>query len=103
MKIGLIGDFDSTVTAHSAIPMSFAIASERLGKPIPYEWIPTEEINGIGRLKAYDGLWCVPASPYKNTTGVLLAIQYARESNIPFLGTCGGFQHAIRKFIIQNQ
>lgn len=30
--------------------------------------------------------------------GVLSAIRYARENNIPFLGTCGGFQHAIVEY-----
>ena len=30
--------------------------------------------------------------------GALNAIQYARESKTPFLGTCGGYQHAILEF-----
>jgi CTP synthase (UTP-ammonia lyase) len=30
--------------------------------------------------------------------GALLAIQFARENGIPFLGTCGGFQHAVLEF-----
>jgi CTP synthase (UTP-ammonia lyase) len=30
--------------------------------------------------------------------GALLAIRCAREGRIPFLGTCGGFQHAIIEY-----
>ena len=30
--------------------------------------------------------------------GVLSAIKYVRESNTPFLGTCGGFQHAVIEY-----
>lgn len=30
--------------------------------------------------------------------GALIAIRYARENSIPFLGTCGGFQHAILEY-----
>lgn len=30
--------------------------------------------------------------------GALAAIRYARENNVPFLGTCGGFQHALIEF-----
>lgn len=37
----------------------------------------------------------MPASPYKNTHGVLRAIGEARSTGLPFLGTCGGFQHAL--------
>jgi CTP synthase (UTP-ammonia lyase) len=30
--------------------------------------------------------------------GALLAIRYAREQAIPFLGTCGGFQHTVIEY-----
>jgi Glutamine amidotransferase class-I len=30
--------------------------------------------------------------------GALLAIRYAREHRVPFLGTCGGFQHAVLEY-----
>jgi CTP synthase (UTP-ammonia lyase) len=30
--------------------------------------------------------------------GVLLAVRYAREHRQPFLGTCGGFQHAVIEY-----
>ena len=37
-------------------------------------------------------------SPYANTDGALDAIRVARERRIPFLGTCGGFQHALLEY-----
>jgi len=40
----------------------------------------------------------VPASPYADTAGALAAIRFARETGRPYLGTCGGFQHAIREY-----
>ena len=40
----------------------------------------------------------MPASPYRNTNGALWAIQQARIHSIPFLGTCGGYQHALLEF-----
>jgi len=39
-----------------------------------------------------------PASPYTSMEGALDAIRYARESRRPFLGTCGGFQHAVIEY-----
>lgn len=98
MKIGLIGDYDANVPAHQAIPLALDLASKEIKIEISFDWVPTDEIQDISRVKNYDGLWCVPASPYKNMEGALLAIQYARENNIPFLGTCGGFQHAIIEY-----
>ena len=40
----------------------------------------------------------MPASPYRSTGGALAAIRHAREKGVPFLGTCGGFQHAILEY-----
>src|ERR1035441_10635045 len=59
---------------------------------------PTEEIVAATRVSGFSGLWCVPASPYRSMEGALLAIRYARESGVPFLGTCGGFQHAVIEY-----
>lgn len=91
MKIGLVGDHDVAVPAHQAIPIALQLASVQLGFPVEYEWLPTEQILDAKNLEDFDGLWCVPASPYRNMDGALLAIQYAREQHIPFFGTCGGF------------
>jgi CTP synthase (UTP-ammonia lyase) len=98
IRIGLIGDRDDTVPAHVAIPRALAIASGILKCTVDFEWVPTEEIRGDERLVGYDGIWCVPASPYRNTDGALCAIKWAREQGHPFLGTCGGFQHAILEY-----
>ena len=43
-------------------------------------------------------MWCVPGSPYESEAGAIEAIRFARVSGIPFLGTCGGCQHAILEY-----
>jgi CTP synthase (UTP-ammonia lyase) len=92
-SIALIGDYQASVTAHQAIPLGLKLAGERLGIATRFEWIPTDEIDGTARLAKFDGVWCVPASPYRSTAGALTAIRFARETQLPYLGTCGGFQH----------
>lgn len=98
VTIGLIGDYNATVPAHQAIPIALQLAAEALQVEVRHEWVPTEEVTAISRVASYDGLWCVPASPYRSMEGALLAIRHARETSIPFLGTCGGFQHAIVEY-----
>ena len=63
-----------------------------------FEWLATEQIHADTRCITFDGFWCVPGSPYKSETGALRAIRFAREQQRPFLGTCGGFQHAVLEF-----
>jgi len=96
--IGLIGDHDATITAHRAIPVALQLAADSSGTQIRWEWVPTDEIRSAARVSAFDGLWCVPGSPYRSMEGALLAIRHARESGRPFLGTCGGFQHTVVEY-----
>ena len=96
--IGLVGDCSDAVPAHQAIPLALQMAEHSLGLAATCRWIPTDEIRSVSVLSGCDGLWCVPGSPYRSMDGALLAIQHAREARIPFLGTCGGFQHAVIEY-----
>jgi CTP synthase (UTP-ammonia lyase) len=98
--VALIGDYDPDVTAHRAIPLAIGLASRKMIKPVLVNWLPTESLVSApnGTLSQYAGFWCVPASPYRSMEGALRAIQFAREQGRPFLGTCGGFQHALIEY-----
>ena len=93
--IALVGDYNAAVVAHQAIEKCFTFAGE-----LEAVWVPTETISpGNERtFTSFRGIWCVPASPYRNMEGALYAIQYARTRSVPFLGTCGGFQHALIEY-----
>lgn len=96
--IGLVGDRSDTVPAHRAIPIALHMTAHALDLEVAHEWVPTEEITALSRIGHFDGLWVVPASPYRNMEGALMTIRYAREHHRPFLGTCGGFQHAVLEY-----
>jgi CTP synthase (UTP-ammonia lyase) len=98
VRVGLIGDYDPQVTAHRAIALALARAAESNKCAVYAEWINTARITYHAVVEQCDALWCVPATPYENTEGALLAIRYAREQGVPFLGTCGGFQHAMIEY-----
>ena len=98
LTIALIGDYNPTVTAHLAIPKALELSAQFLNMELEPHWIATETITNTEIRESFGAIWCVPASPYKNTNGALTAIRYARENNIPFLGTCGGYQHALLEF-----
>lgn len=98
IHIALVGDFDPGVTAHQAIPQALSLAAAALGRPVEPRWVPTDTVRTASDLTRFDGIWCVPASPYRSMEGALTAIRFAREASRPFLGTCGGFQHAILEY-----
>ncbi len=97
-QIGLIGDCSPEVRAHAAIPLALQLVSSELGRIISVRWFLTDSLRAEGGLSSMDGLWCVPGSPYASMEGALRAIRFAREEGIPFLGTCGGFQHALIEY-----
>ncbi|GLZ85600.1 hypothetical protein Pres01_16510 [Metapseudomonas resinovorans] len=94
LRIGLIGDRDDSITAHRANPHALELAARATGRAVEGIWLATERL-GEHNLDDFDGLWCVPGSPYRDTDAVLLAIAHARCNALPFLGTCGGFQYAL--------
>lgn len=100
MKLGIIGDFNSSCKSHTATNEAIEIIKPTLNFDLIYDWIPTNTINNqFERLtKECNYFWVAPGGPYKCRDGVLRIIEYARLNNIPTLGTCGGFQHMIIEF-----
>jgi len=101
IRVGLIGDYNPEVLAHSAIPRALELAAASLhSAQVETTWLPTATLarEPDEKLLDFHGLWCVPGSPYVSMDGALLAIRFARINRVPFLGTCGGFQHAIIEY-----
>jgi CTP synthase (UTP-ammonia lyase) len=99
LLIGLIGDRDDAVTAHRAIPQALALSAHEVGCAVEPIWLHTRVLAAsLETVRACDALWCVPATPYANGEAAIAAIQHAREQGTPFLGTCGGYQHALLEY-----
>ena len=91
-KLALVGDRSPTVRAHGRIPLLIDALRRRDGLVLDPYWIHSTEADD---LTGFDGIWVVPGSPYTDREKVIDAVGTARANGIPFLGTCGGFQHAI--------
>jgi CTP synthase (UTP-ammonia lyase) len=91
-KLALVGDRSPSVRAHGRIPSLIDALRRREGIVLDPYWIPSTEADD---LTGFDGIWVVPGSPYRDPEKVVAAVATARTHEIPFLGTCGGFQHAI--------
>jgi CTP synthase (UTP-ammonia lyase) len=95
IRIAIVGDHDPSVVAHRAAPRALALAAAAIGATVDPVWLPTERIADDSAMAPFDGLWCVPGTPYRSEAGALRAIRFARLGRRPFLATCGGFQHAV--------
>ena len=91
-KLALVGDRSPSVRAHGRIPLLIDALRRRDGLVLDPYWIPSTEADDLqastasGSSRAARTATRTRSSPPSRT---------AREHEIPFLGTCGGFQHAI--------
>ena len=92
-RIAILGDEHSGYPSH----IELNAARRQLAADAATTWVPTDASQAKD-LSGFDGVWLAPGSPYANDANVYAAIQWARERNIPFLGTCGGLQYAVIEF-----
>jgi CTP synthase (UTP-ammonia lyase) len=71
IRIALVGDHDESVPAHQAIPVALDRVAGEIGIVVEFQWIPTPDVGTGEGLEAFEGIWCVPASPYRDMDGAL--------------------------------
>jgi CTP synthase (UTP-ammonia lyase) len=101
LHIAVLGDFDRHKHSHWATEAALFHAASWLGFQIEPRWFPTEALDirdAHDRLAHVDGIWGAPGSPFRSATGALRAIEFARTRDVPYLGTCAGFQYALIEF-----
>ncbi|WP_017622778.1 CTP synthase C-terminal region-related (seleno)protein [Nocardiopsis chromatogenes] len=96
-RIALVADRSPHVRAHTRVPALLEGLRRHEGLLADAYWISTEEAADP-RIERFDGIWLLPGSPYRSEEGALAAVRAARTQGVPFLGTCGGFQHALLEF-----
>jgi len=96
-----VGDFDLSDSYISVIEaVKHACAFNEVKPEII--WINSKEFEKDGKnvemLREFDGIIVPGGFGSSGVEGKILAIRFARENNIPFLGLCYGFQLAVVEF-----
>jgi CTP synthase (UTP-ammonia lyase) len=96
-RVAIVGDRSANVRAHSRIPLLIDALLQRESIAVDAYWVSTSDVADTD-LSGFGGIWVAPGSPYASFDGALAAARAAREARIPYLGTCGGFQHAVLEY-----
>jgi CTP synthase (UTP-ammonia lyase) len=99
-RLAIVGDYDPAMYTHRAIDDALAHVRELREHALDWSWIGTSVLSSdaLDALATIDAILLAPGSPYESLDGALAAVRFARERSLPFLGICGGFQHAVLEF-----
>jgi CTP synthase len=101
VTIGLIGKYIELQDAYKSILESFIHAGAMNDCKVNVVNVHSEfitEENVSEKLSELDGLLVAPGFGHRGVEGKIVAVQYARENNLPFFGICLGMQMAAIEF-----
>ena len=100
--IGIPGKYTDLVDSYISVNEALKHAAWVHQYDIELKHIPTElleeSIDNLKLLEDLDGILVPGGFGDRGTEGKILAIKYARENDIPFLGICLGFQLAVVEY-----
>jgi CTP synthase len=101
VSIGLIGKYVELQDAYKSILEAFVHAGAMNECKVNVVNIHSEHItaaNAHEKMGHLDGLLVAPGFGQRGIEGKIVAIQYARETGLPFFGICLGMQMAVIEF-----
>ncbi|MFA8434765.1 MAG: CTP synthase [Marinifilaceae bacterium] len=101
IKIGLVGKYVELHDAYKSIAEAFIHAGATNECKVKLEWIHSEKLtpeNYSKQLEGLKGILVAPGFGHRGMEGKILAVKYARENNVPFLGICLGMQVSVIEY-----
>ncbi|MCP4445294.1 MAG: CTP synthase [Myxococcales bacterium] len=101
VTIAMVGKYVSLVESYKSINEALMHGGVAHHSSVTIVHVDAEEIEAKGAadaLSGVDGILVAPGFGSRGTEGKIAAVQYARESNVPFFGICLGMQMAVVEF-----
>lgn len=101
ITISLVGKYVELHDAYISVKESLKFAGYANNSKVNINWVDAAELNekNIAKaLKSSDGILVPGGFGERGTEGKKLAIKYARENGVPFLGICLGLQLTIIEY-----
>jgi CTP synthase len=101
VRIALVGKYVQLQDAYLSVVEALRHAGIHHGRDVEIVWVDAETLKPEeirSQLAAADGILVPGGFGVRGIEGKILAVQYARENNVPFLGICLGLQVAAVEF-----
>lgn len=101
VKIALVGKYTELPDAYKSIAEAFVHAGAANDTKVDLQYVDSVKItseNVAEKLKDMSGVLVAPGFGDRGVEGKIIAIQYAREKNVPFFGICLGMQCSVVEY-----
>jgi len=102
VKIALVGKYAGLVDSYVSMNEALRHGGAACKTKVLIEYMEAENFEKnpeeVEVLKDFDGVFVPYGFGPRGTEGKIMAIKFARENDIPFLGICYGFQLAVIEF-----
>ncbi len=98
VNIAIVGKYTALDDAYISVTEAVKHGAIANGIKANIDLITAQHLENARMLKEYDGIIVPGGFGQSGIEGKLLAIKYARENNVPFLGICLGLQLATIEF-----
>jgi CTP synthase len=100
-RIAVVGKYTSLVDSYKSIQEALIHGGIANDVKVHTEWLSSEDFDageGVEILRGYDGLLIPGGFGPRGVEGMLEAIRFAREHEMPFFGICLGLQCAVIEY-----
>lgn len=100
VNIAFVGKYVDLTESYKSLTEALIHAGIHTESKVKINYIDSEELekSGTGSLKNMDAILIPGGFGVRGTEGKILAIQFARENKVPYLGICLGMQLAVIEF-----
>ena len=104
VKIALIGKYTGLKDSYISHLKAMDHSGTELGTFVDVKWIESDDLENLTqkmvdkKLEDVNGVIIPGGFGKRGSEGKMMAIRFARENNVPFLGICFGFQLAVIEF-----
>jgi len=100
VRIAVVGKYTELVDSYKSVQEALLHGGIANDVKVEIDWLSSEQFDetNVHKLDRYEGLLIPGGFGPRGVEGMLTAIRYAREQEIPFLGICLGLQCAVIEF-----
>ncbi len=100
VTIAMVGKYGSLMDSYKSLIEAFTHAGLKTRTKIKIDYVDAEDLetNGVAALRHVTGILVPGGFGDRGVEGKILAVKYAREHKIPYLGICLGMQIALIEF-----